>query len=104
MFALQAFVVAAALLATSVSSSSIAGTLASVGAAPSGTLLSIDRGDGTTSTVIVPSDAVVQERAVGKEWRRVSLTTLRRQEPLTVTIDKAGRVREVDAEYALVDT
>ena len=34
----------------------------------------------------------------------MSLTTLRRQEPLTVTIDKAGRVREVDAEYALVDT
>jgi hypothetical protein len=104
MFGLQAIVVATALLATTVSSSSIEGTLTSVGAAPSGTLLSIGGADGSTRTVIVPTDAVVQERAAGKEWRRVSLTALRRQEPLTVLIDGAGHVREVDAEYALVAT
>jgi starch binding protein with CBM20 domain len=104
MFGLQAIVVATALLATTVSSSSIEGTLTSVGAAPSGTSLSIGKSDGSTQTVIVPPDALVQERAAGKEWRRVSLTALRRQEPLTVLIDAAGRVREVDAEYTLVDT
>lgn len=87
------------------SGSLIGGTLQSISIVPAGALLSIDRAkDHQTVTVVVPADAVVRERVVGKDWQRVSLATLKIGEPLTVSFDASGRASGVDAEYAIVDT
>ena len=96
--------VAAAFAATTVATSPVHGTLVSIGVAASGTVLAIDRGSAVQTTVTVPDDAVVRERAVGEQWRTIAAARLMVGEPVTVSFDQAGRVREVDAEYARIDT
>jgi hypothetical protein len=104
MLGLYAMLVASVLLATTISPFPIAGTLASIGATASGTSLTIDKDGGGQVTVIVAPEAVIQERAVGQEWHRVSLGALKMREPLTVRVDASGRASVVDAEYKLVLT
>ena len=96
--------VASVVFATTISQSPVAGTLASIGATASGATLTIDRSDGTQTTVAIPSGAVIRERAIGADWQQVSLVALKDQEPVTVLFDSSGRASEVDAEYALVTT
>ena len=103
MFGLQAALLAIVVFATADPHASVSGTLASIGATASGATLSIDLAGGV-KTVDVPSEAVVRERAVGSQWQTVSLAALKVQEPVTVFFDASGRVREIDAEYALVST
>lgn len=83
--------------------SSVAGTLASISATPTGTSLTLSTASGST-VVAVPAGAVIREREVGAAWSAASLRDLKIGEPVTVVSDASGRVVEVDAEYALVDT
>lgn len=57
-----------------------------------------------SSVVAIPPDIIVRERVVGGAWSTASLGALKVGEPLTVVSSASGRVIEVDAEYALVDT
>jgi len=96
--------IASAVFATTISQSPISGTLASIGATSTGTLLSIVRSDGTQTTVAIPSAALVRERAADADWQQVSLAALKIGEPVSVLLDASGHAREVDAQYALVTT
>jgi len=96
--------IASAVFATTISQSPISGTLASIGATATGTVLSIDRGGGALTTVEISSATAVRERAVGADWQDVSIAALKIREPVTVLFDAAGHAREVDAQYALVTT
>lgn len=107
MFGLKAFFVAIVFVATSSpspSASPVSGALVSLEIGASHTLITIARADGTRSTFQVTSDATVKERALGKEWKQISLGALKPQEPVALQLDSAGRVREVDAEFELVLT
>lgn len=72
--------------------------------AASGTVLTISHTTAPTDLVAVAPDVVVRERAVGGDWKTVSLAALKLGEPITVLLDDAGRARQIDAEYAVVTT
>lgn len=98
-----AFVFLFATAAPSVQTTPPAGTLSSIAVTASGALLTLTTASGS-SIVTVPSDAVVRARAVGEQWATVSLRDLKIGEPVTAVADRSGRIVEVDAEYAVVDT
>ena len=81
----------------------LAGRFAGVSAGAQGTVVQIEHG-GSTSSIIVPADVLVRERAAGGSWTHVSLAALKPQEPVRVTLDAAGRATEIDAEYGVADT
>lgn len=86
------------------SPSSISGTLSSIGAEASGSVLAVQPASGGPILLSVLPEAVVREREVSGEWRAVSLAALKLGEPLRITLDAAGRARAVDAEYLTVTT
>ncbi|HEY7993336.1 MAG TPA: CBM20 domain-containing protein [Candidatus Eremiobacteraceae bacterium] len=79
------------------------GTLSSIAASPAGALLTIATSSGSV-VVTVPPTAKVRQRAIGGDWEPASLTDVKLDEPVRVVSDAAGRIVEVDAEYAVVDT
>src|SRR5690348_13622326 len=79
------------------------GTLSSIAASPAGAVLTIATSSGSV-VVTVPPTAKVRQRAIGGDWEPASIADVKLDEPVRVMSDAAGRIVEVDAEYALVDT
>jgi hypothetical protein len=79
------------------------GTLSSIAASPAGAVLTIATSSGAV-VVTVPPTARIRQRAIGGDWEPASIADVKLDEPVRVLTDGAGRIVEVDAEYALVDT
>src|SRR5690348_12986496 len=79
------------------------GTLSSIAVTAAGAVLTIATASGSI-VVTVPPTAKVRQRAIGGDWSPASLADIRIGEPLRVVADPSGRIVEVDAEYALVET
>jgi len=104
---LHATIAAALSLATVAPSpqpaSPASGTLSSIAMSPAGAVLTIASSSGSI-VVTVPPDAKIRQRAIGGDYESASLADIKLNEPVRIISDASGRVREVDAEYALVDT
>jgi hypothetical protein len=97
---------ASALIAASgpSTSTSMTGTLQSVGESANGPVITIAQSSGTPASIAVAAKAIVRERAAGGVWQTVSIAALKVGEPLTVRVDRSGAAAAIDAEYALVDS
>ena len=93
----------AAASATPSQTADISGRLVAISASTEGTSIQVDVA-GVTRSVAVSPDAVVQERAAGGSWARVSLSGLKSMEPVRVRRDASGRAIEIDAEFVVIDT
>jgi hypothetical protein len=104
MLGYNAIVVALAVLAATASTSPVSGALASIDVGASGTRVSIDTGNGAVTTLALATTTLIRERAVGEQWQTTSVGKLKTGEPVSASLDAAGHVSELDAQFALVDT
>jgi hypothetical protein len=90
--------------AASSSLSADVGTISSIAVLATGTVVGVASSSGAQTFVTLESGATIRERADGGAMHSIGIESLVTGEPVTVLLDRAGRGREVDASYTLVDT
>jgi hypothetical protein len=97
-------VMAICLLGASAEPVSLHGSFAAIQADVAGASISLVLADGSQRSVPVAPDAAVRERPAGGAWRAIALLDLKEGEPITATLDGAGRAVAIDAEFVPVAT
>jgi hypothetical protein len=105
-FAFAIFVASCVLLAgvcVAESFDTAKGIFVSYGVNQSGALITIQQSD-RLMVYVVASDVGVRERSGDEEWQTTVLGQIAQGEPVTLRLDPAGYVRQIDAEYSTVTT
>src|SRR5579864_9111166 len=105
-FVFGLFVVSCALLMQQSAAQSLdtaSGVFVSYSATRTGASLTMQQGARLLAYSLA-ADATARERSAGEAWQIISLATIAQGEPVTLYLDPAGVVRQVDAEYATVTT
>ena len=89
--------------APDVAANTAAGLFISFDADQKGGSITIQQNEKLTVYTLLPS-ATIRERADEGEWQATSLPNIAQGEPVSLELNAAGLVREVDAEYETVTT